>query len=187
MMSRNSIMVDPGDPQALALESGSRTFNGPRQIYIPPTLLLGPNQGGESGAATYFIRVPTPDSRCRVKLSIVFFSTGAPGTDAGGTIWIAACEQDQKGVSGSSGKTAPVTNVEGTQAAPTAFPAAGLQGYSREFVTAADCLEATIAISSGQNTPGYWVLQTRIQPDSVTLGWEEWDQIRRLFLPQRTG
>lgn len=180
--------VDIGDPRAEALKSGSLTFSGPRQFYAPPPILLCPNLPDEAATQTFKIRIPVPDSRCRVKLTVALFSTGQVQDDISnaGTIWVAAYEEDQKGVSGSSGKLVPVTNVEGTEAAPTNFPvSAGLQGYSREFVTAADWLGADILIQGNQNKAGFWVVQTRIQPDAVTLEWQEWEEIRRLFSPQR--
>lgn len=183
--------VPTGDPQAKALEAGSLNFNGPRQIYCPPPILLGPQPAAEAIALSAHVRVPTPDSRCRVKLSVVFYpSSGAvPGGLAGvGTIWLAAYEEDQGGAGGGNGRTVPVANVEGTSAAPTSFPAtAGLAGYSREFVTAADYVEAEILINGSGAANGNWVVQTRIQPDGVTLMWKEWEEIRRLFLPQRSS
>lgn len=185
--------VMDAEPEALALRSGNINTNGPRQIYMPAPILLCANTGGEGGL-TYstVVRVPTPDSRCRVKLSIIYVpADGQAPADVTGatTVWVAGCDYDQRGVGGGGGRTLPVTNVEGTQAVPTAIPkAAGLLGYSREFVTAADCLEATLVITSisgiGQGT---WVLQTRIQPDAVTLDWKEWEQIRALFNPLNLG
>jgi hypothetical protein len=183
--------VPTGDPQALALEGGSLTLNGPRQFYSPPPILLGAEPGEEGILGPIHIRVPIPDSRCRVKISVIFFP--AQGTTIPddlaleGTIWMAAYEEDQKGVSGSSGRTSPVTDLVGSKNAPVQFPASqGLAGYSREFVTAADWIEADITIGGVADASGHWVLQTRIQPDAVTLDWREWQQIRALFLPQRT-
>lgn len=180
-----------GNPEALALRAGQINYNGPRQIYTPSPLIVCSNGGGEGGNSyTTILRIPTPDSRCRVKVSIVYVPADSNNpTDITGftTVWIAGCDFDQRGVGGGGGRSLPVTNVEGTEAAPTAIPkAAGLLGYSREFVTAADCLEVsfTTATISGQGT---WVLLTRLQPDAVTLDWKEWEQIRALFNPLNLG
>lgn len=172
------------EPAALSERAGDRNFVGGRQIYKPTPIILNTFPG----AFGVQIRIPNPDSRCRVKMSIIFFPVAGRSLidmTGAGTIWVVASDEDQKGVSGSSGKTEPVTNLEGTQAAPFSFPqTAGLAGYSREFVTSADWIEATVNINTGEGVLGAWVLQTRIQPDAVTLDWGEWDEIRRLFLPQ---
>ena len=180
-----------GEPQALAQRAGQRNFNGPRQIFMPPAIVLCTNGGAGENTFSTVVRIPTPDSRCRVKLSILFvLISGESSNDITGasTLWVAACDYDQRGAGGGGGRTIPMTNVEGTEAAPTSIPqSAGLLGYSREFVTAADCLEATFSTASLGLRQGAWMLQTRIQPDAVTLDWEEWDEIRRLFLPVNLG
>jgi len=178
------------EPEALALKAGDRDLNGPRQFFAPAPIILCRQTGGGESSYTTTVLIPTPDSRCRVKVSVLFVpSQGTNPADITGpsTIWIAACDYDQKGIGGGGTRTIPVTNVEGTEAAPTSIPAAaGLLGYSREFVTAADCLQAQFTTGS-LAFPGFWVLQTRIQPDAVTLEWGEWDEIRRLFLPLNLG
>jgi len=177
------------EPEALAQRAGHINYNGPRQIFMPAPIVVCVNTGGEGGASySTIVRVPTPDSRCRVKISLIYVpGDGDLPTDVTGaaTVWIAGCDYDQRGVGGGGGRTLPVTNVEGTKAAPTAIPkAVGLVGYSREFVTAADCLEVSVAITSITGIgSGAWMLQTRIQPDAVTLEWKEWEQIRALFNP----
>ncbi len=174
-----------------ALEGGSLTFNGPRQIHIPKPIILASNSGGGEGSFTATLKLPVPSSQTREKLSVIFYPTsGALGDISGrGTIWVSAAEEDTGGISGSGGRLIPVTDVEGTSTAPTSFPATnGLGGYSREFVTAADWLQAVITLTSiGGGVAGYWVLQTSIQPDAVTFDWNSWDAIRRLFVPQLVG
>lgn len=187
----NNIQVNPGDPSALALRSGDRDFNGERQIYRPSPIVLAVGLSGESSIDAH-LRVPVPDSRCRVKVTVMFVPTAGTVVPAdlanAGSIWIAASDEDQDGTGGSGGMVLPVTNVEGTQAVPTPFPvAAGLSGYSRSFVTAADWLDIDLTINGRSDAAGAWVAQFRIQPDAVTLGWNEWDEIRRLFLPVRTA
>lgn len=181
------------EPEALAQRAGNRNLNGPRQIYMPAPIILCTNAGVAESPLTYAtrVRVPTPDSRCRVKLSILFVPTSGEAPDditGNSTLWAAACDYDQKGIAGGGGRTIPETNLVGTEAAPTAIPvSAGLLGYSREFVTAADVIEANFATQTISGVQGAWVLQTRIQPDAVTLDWVEWDEIRRLFLPLSLG
>ncbi len=168
------------------LQAGSLDYNGPRQFYRPAPQILAVQSGGEDGGA-YHVRLPVPSSQTRIKLSIVFFPTqgeAIPDMNGVGTIHVTANEEDQGGSAGSGGRSVPVTDVEGTAGTPTSFPAStGLCGYSREFVTAADWLEADITINDNGAT-GVWMLLTSIQPDAVTFEWGAWDQIRRAFQPQ---
>ena len=178
------------EPQAVAQRAGSLNFNGPRQIWAPDPIILCNNVGGGEAAYDTTVIVPAPDSRCRIKISVLFIvaaGSAAPDITGPSSIWVAACEADQKGTGGGSGRLIPVTDLEGHQGTPTPIPKdPGLLGYSREFVTAADWIQVVFSTAS-LATPGTWVLQTRIQPDAVTLDWVEWDQIRRLFLPQNLG
>jgi hypothetical protein len=178
------------EPQALAERAGERNFNGPVDFYSPNPIILANAFGNSEQNYTTHVRMRVPDSRVRVKLSVLFYPTAgdrpADLTEIG-TIWVCASEEDKKGISG-SGRIVPVTDLEGTSAAPTAFPkTSGLYGYSREFVTAADWIEADIHLVSNADVIGTWVLQARIQPDAVTFSWGEWDQIRRLFEIQNLG
>ena len=186
------------DAQSLAQEAGVREFNGPQMIYRPKPRKLVAATGVGAGWSGR-VRVQVPDSRCRIKLSVIFFpKAGKPIPNALkhiGSIWVAGYDEDTDGISGSAGTTQPVQDVEGSEAAagtdpgPTAFPVTqGLAGYSREFVTAADWLEAVVTIGSNALVVGQWVLQTRLQPDAGALfSWQEWDQIRRNFDPQAFG
>lgn len=165
------------------------------QIYIPPSIipLVHTTASGVLSATTTF-RVNTPDSRLRVKISIRF--AGDAGTDATAditaaapTLWLAEADIDDCGVSGIA---LPLTNIEGTKAAPLAFlttapAAAGLQGYSREFTTAADCILGTFFTKSNGFSNGMWYLQMRYQPDSVRFAPDEWDAIVSKCNGQNTG
>ncbi len=181
------------DAQSLAQEAGVREFNGPQMIYRPKPKTLVQAKGLSSGTWSGVVRVPVPDSRCRVKLTVVFYPRPGGVIPVAlkqiGTIWVAGYDEDTEGISGSAGMTEPVQDVEGTSTAPTLFPVStGLAGYSREFVTAADWLEAVITIGHSTTVVGTWTLQTRIQPDAgANFGWQEWDQIRRNFGPQAFG
>ena len=171
------------------LEAGSQVLNGPRQIYQPQPIILATNSGGGESSFTTTVKLPVPSSQTREKLSVIFYpSSGALGDiHAFGSIWVAAAEEDTRGIGGGGGRIIPVTDVEGSSAAPTSFPqTAGLGGYSREFVTAADWLQAVITLNSS-SFPGTWVLQTSIQPDAVRFDWDSWQQLRRLFIPQLAG
>jgi len=181
------------EPQALAQQAGSRTFNGPQMIYKPRPQLITAATGVVGGTWTGRVRMPVPDSRCRVKLSVIFYPRQGGAIPVAlkesGSIWVAGYEEDTDGVSGSGGMTEPVQDVEGTSDAPTQFPvSAGLAGYSREFVTAADWIEAVITLGGAATILGQWTLQTRIQPDAGALfSWAEWDQIRGNFDPKVYG
>lgn len=168
------------------LQAGSLTYNGPRQIYRPKPIILATSTGlGKSFTTT--VVIPVPSSQTRIKLSVFFANLNGGATAIPGSIWVSACEEDRSGTA--QGKLFPVTDVEGTQASPTAFPAdGGLFGYSRSFVTSADWLQAVITVNSvGEGLSGNWILQTSIQPDATTFVWEAWDQIRRAFVPSADG
>jgi hypothetical protein len=136
-----------------------------------------------ANASVYF-HVPTPDSRLRVRISVLFIPPAGAANefDATGfaTLWLYEADEDTSGV---SGRFIPTTNIEGTEAAPTAVPEASpLLGYSREFVSISDAIEGKFTIASNV-TLGTWILQTRYQPDSVRFTNEEWDELVRQCQP----
>lgn len=138
------------------------------------------------GPYTSTFRVPIPDSRLRVKLSVLFIpgAGGAPNAASLGasTLWLYEADAD---LSGLSGITIPATDIVGTSAVPLVIPAsADLGGYSREFVTAADAIEGVLTSTPGGPMIGTWMLQTRYQPDAVRFTFEEWDQIKAGCNPQ---
>ena len=137
---------------------------------------------GSGAARSIDFQVPIPDSRLRVKIAVLFIPTsGTASSGLGGTIWLREADQDASGV---SGNLIPATNIEGTLAVPTVFPTAGLQGYSREFISAADfILGTTVFTSGGPSSHGSWVLQTRYQPQAVRFTPQEWDIIAPLCNP----
>lgn len=171
------------------LEAGSTDFNGPRQFYRIKPIVLATNAGGEGSTFSTAFKMRVPSSQVRVKLSLLFASRTDPGNISKlGTIWIAGCEEDEAGGGNGAGNLIPVTDVEGTSAAPTEFPqSAGLLGYSREFVTAADWVQAVVTIPTIGVTAGAWMIQASIQPESVILPWRAWDEMRRLFSVELTG
>ena len=181
--------MSTGENHETQLQAGSRTFNGPRRIHVPKPIILAINDGGGENSFTTVVKLPVPSSQTRIKLSVIFYPKEGDLGDIHniGTIWVAAAEEDNAGIAGSGGRLIPVTDVEGSSGTPTSFPAtAGLGGYSREFVTSADWLQAVIFLQSLPNA-GVWVLQTSIQPDAVNFDWESWEQLRRLFVPQLAG
>ncbi len=161
----------------------SSEFNGPRQKHIPQSIILARLTGNPDAGKNITFRVPVPDSRLRVKLSILW----TPGSGAfpnlaaaGNTLWLYEAELDLS----SSGRTVPCVDLEGTSAAPITIPkSADLAGYSREFVTAADYIEGVVGIVGTALFAGTVILQTRYQPDSVRFTQDEWDEIRREALP----
>lgn len=163
---------------------GSATsFDGPRQIYVPPprTLVLF----GATGTGTVDFRVEMPDSRVRANVGVI----GVPDPGQANNflslknvkLWLRAVVDAKNG-----GMPIPITDLLGTQAAPATIPqSAGLGGYGREFVTAGDAIEGTITIgATGSTVAGELVLQVRYQPDSQRLPWAEWDEIKRVCSAQ---
>lgn len=182
----------PETGNGTALSSGDLNRNGFRQVHQPKPIILASNSG--TGEATQAVPclVPIPSVRTRVKVTVAFVATAGsanPNLIGVGKIWIAAADYEPQGVGGGGGRVLPITDLEGTQAAPTAFPAsADLVGYSRAFSTIADVLVVVPTLSSLAGTAGAWLLITKLEvTDAPFTSVEEWDAVRRLFLPQLTG
>ncbi len=154
------------------------------QRYIPKAVLLAVVQNGaDANAHDIFFNVPTPDSRLRVKVSLLWEDNTPGGSVPAATLWLNAADDLIDGVSTLNGSIIPITNLEGTSAAPTAIPADnGLGGYSREFYTSADYINGRLTIRNN-GALGWWRLQTRYQPNGVTLSPEEWDIITAQCTP----
>jgi hypothetical protein len=143
---------------------------------------------GSGGPGAVKFRVPVPDSRLRVKVSLVFVpvqgNNPLTGLALSASIWLYEVELDAMG----GGAYIPCVNILGTQAAPLLIPTANpLQGYSQEFITAADALEGEFIATSGGPIVGTWVLQTRYQPDSVRFTKQEWDELAADCTPRVLG
>jgi hypothetical protein len=161
--------------------------NQASQRIVAPTQTLA-TFGGTTGApGIVTFRVPLVDARIRTILSVVFvppagFVKSTTATALAGTanLWLYGEKQDESGVSGG---IFPVSNIEGTQAAPTTIPLAGLFGYSREFNSGIDFVGG---IFQGAGGPaGSWVLEVVYQPEAgVVLSPLEYDQIIAQCNPQ---
>jgi hypothetical protein len=161
-------------------------MNAPRTLrkHAPPFTTLVTIGSSSAAAGSVYFRVPIPDSRLRVKVDVLFVMAAGSAFEVDitgfSTLWLYESEEDTSGL---SGRTVQCTNIEGTEASPTAVPAASpLMGYSREFVTAADYIEGKFTILSNI-TLGTWYLKTRYQPDAVRFTDDEWDEIVRLCQP----
>ena len=169
---------------AMRAGNSPASFDGPRQSWdLRPVTLAQFSGIGSAKTGPVTFRVNMPDSRVRVKLSLVFVpSSGAPGALAGKGIalWLSEIEYDRQ----TSGLTIPSVNIEGTSAAPTLiFNDNALSGYSREFVTAADGVQGVVTIPAqlGDGKAGLLQLQGRMQPEAQRLTDEEWLAIRNAF------
>lgn len=147
-------------------------------FQAPPVALIT-FSSGFSGPATRKFRVPIPDSRMRAKIGVLFVPDpgGLPDV-AGGygthTLWLSEADKDRS----VSGIAIPATNIEGTASAPTTIPAtAGLGGYSREFVTAADFIDGTLTSTGGGPMLGTWILQVDLRPNAVRFTDDEWRKL----------
>lgn len=150
--------------------------------------LIEDSLGGDADTKTVKFWVPVPDSRLRVKITVLFAFRAASqvatdAVDLTGTshLWLSDTEDED---AGATGTTNPAVNIEGTQAAPTAIPATiGLTAYSREFQTSGDRIQGVFSTSSN-GFKGSWVLQLRYQPvagQRFTL--DEWEEIKALCRP----
>lgn len=159
-------------------------YGGKRQIIIPQPIILGFNSGGsEAPTQSVEFRVQIPDSRLRVKTSVIFvpnapvFPVDISTMDP--TLFLA--EEDECYSGQYSGYVPLVAIIPGTSVgAPLSLPAAAdLLGYSIESTTAADAIHGYLTWSSGA-IPGLWTLQTRYQPDGQRLPDEDWAETRQL-------
>jgi hypothetical protein len=150
--------------------SGSQNPNWQR--YIPRPVTLAAIIAGEGISKDVNFQIPFPDSRLRVKTSIMFRGAD-PALNPTATLWMYEADIDD---SGAQGDDIPLVDIVGTSAAPLSIPAnVGLRGYSREFVSAADYVNGRLTVND--EISGYWVLQTRYQPQSVSFSPEEWNLI----------
>jgi hypothetical protein len=161
------------------------SFTGPRQLEIGTAPLAYFTGNVTTAAVTIPFRVRNPDSRCRIKVSILFTPiSGAVGNIAAKamTLWLFEAEKDR---SGQSGAVIPCVDLDGsTQIAPIAIPkSAGLGGYSYEATTAGDYIagEITVPIQIGDGSGGALTLQTQLQPDGQRLPDKDWDEVRAEF------
>ncbi len=170
------------------MNNQKRTDSALQRFVAPYVPLINVDGTGVRTAVADF-EVPIPDARLRTKVSLMFNPpAGTPLTvdlTAGsGLIWLYEGEKDESGV---SGVILPAANISGTQAAPLAIPvAAGLYGYSREFVTLADKVRGHFAFGTFAHE-GTWGLQVTYCPDSVRFTPDEWDVITQSCNPTRVG
>jgi hypothetical protein len=158
--------------------------NGKRQILIPQPIILGTQSNSGEGTASAEFRVQVPDSRTRVKVSVIFnpdlpvFPIDISGQGA----TLLMLEEDE-GYGGKFSGFLPLTTIVATfpGGTPLALPAnPGLSGYSQEFVTAADAIHGFLSWNAGGGLVGRWVLQTRYQPDGQRLPDEDWEETKQL-------
>ena len=159
-------------------------YNGQRQIKISQPIILGTNVGGEAAAAAQF-RVQCPDSRLRVKTSVLFIPDNpvfpVDITAFAASIFLA--EEDECYTGAYSGYVPLIAIIPGTSiGAPLALPAGGLMGYSIESVTAADAIHGWLTWQSANSSllQGRWALQTRWQPDGQRLPDKDWEETVQL-------
>lgn len=175
---------------------GREAGTSERQIHLPPPEALievSPVPTSPDRAAARF-EVPTPDSRMRVKISILFVPWGdqtLPVTDLEATLYLSSNDFERAGYDGRRIPTTDVLlDVNGDvvhRSAPLVIPEdPDLQGFSQEFVTAGDTIVGEL--TSGQDGPGgVWLLQVRYQPDGQRLTDCDWTLSIRQCNPQRLG
>jgi hypothetical protein len=160
---------------------------GPRQIYVPRRVKVAILAAAGGAGGVIKVACKLPDSRLRVRFDLVAspdaasVTPNAMLTGRGITIWPYGAVDDE--VQGRP--RIPVSEVIPgiTFAAQDPVPhSAGLGGWSREFNSAADAIEALITIplqAPNVNSGTLW-LQARVQPnDFAIVPWEQWEEIRR--------
>lgn len=154
--------------------------------WDPPAIMLAALFGGVAGnGGTVDFAVPIPDSRLRVKVTLLWVPADGLayglGFDQAQTLWLAEREEDR---SGRRGGMAPVANLFGTSSAPVSIAGDGsVSGFSREFNSAADEIFGRLtATKTGNGNIGRWMLQTRYQPDTFISDCE-WELIKPYCSP----
>lgn len=171
----NAPGVPSGGPQIWRGDSGAITLGHVTEF-------------AEGNSASSRFRIYTPDSRLRVKVTVLFLrddptDTSTPVTNHGATLYIGEEEHDYSGKLGADLICTDVLrDATGNvihQSAPLAIPEdVGLDGFTTEFVTAADSLIGIF--TTGQAGPsGHWVVQLRFQPDGQRLCDQDWDFVCR--------
>jgi hypothetical protein len=174
----------PGSPSSASDNHGQ---GRQRKVLLPITLMqFAGSVEGAIGAVAF--RVEVPDSRLRVKISIIGKPTAGNGSSfigtKGLTLWLRAVEDSIQG-----GDAVPVTNLWGTSATPGPIPGeldntgtpvavTTLGGFSKEFVTAADAIVGTINYPAAVDTDtGLLLLQVSYVPEPFRVPAEEWREI----------
>jgi hypothetical protein len=171
---------------------------GERQIHTPPAeTLIEVRFGATADTVSVGFEVPIPDSRLRVKISVLFVPDSDqdldadPVTDLAATLYLGAADYEVAGINGRRVLTTDVLrDADGNvihSSAPLAIPEdPGLSGFSQEFVTSGDTILGTLV--SGQNGPsGRWILQVRYQPEGQRLHECDWSNAIRRCNPRREG
>lgn len=149
-----------------------------------------------SATATAKFRVFTPDSRLKVKVSVLFVKDSpddpSPVTAHAATLYLGSEDKDASGKFGGSLLTTDILrNVDGDvihQSAPLAIPEdAGLAGFSQEFLTSGDSILGILAQGEPLGPSGMWVLQVRYQPDGQRLCDADWEWLKRKCHAQALG
>ncbi len=159
-----------------------RVTLSPEQAFVSDSV----ESAEERRSARYRIKVP--DSRLKVKQSILFVPLAGTGpitdlTAASAKLWAAGKDHDSSGI---LGYDPVVTNILGTQAAPSSIIAsAGLQGYSLETDgSAIDYLQGVFsALCNGPTAPkGTWYVAATYQPGTgQNYSDAEWAALRSMF------
>lgn len=151
-----------------------------------PVMLAAMFGVGLSGSVDFV--VPVPSSRLRTKISILYIPAenvpSANGSNvvisSANTLWLATREPDR---SGRRGTKPAINNLFGTQAAPASIIGdGGVNGFSREFQTAADEIYGRLALATA-TIPGRWMLQASIEPEIGMLPCAVWDRFCAEFVP----
>lgn len=170
---------------------GFRSGLGPVQIHYATPEVLANVFGDIAGiSGTTRFRVETPDGRLRVKVSLLFIRRDPRllVSSLGATIYMGEEETDQSGYLGGKVVCNDILRDSAGNIVHAASPLAipedpGLEGWSQEFVTAADSLLGVFTTQNGSagvaGATGYWTLQARFQPDGQRLHDDDWDYVIR--------
>ena len=157
-----------------------------RWVLSPEKLFTSDSSETPQSRRTAKYRLTVPDSRLKVKQSILFVPS--PGdevpTDVSGAapqLWVVAKDKDTSGI---LGYDVPTTNVLGTSVAPiVVITTPRIFGYSLETDgSATDYFEGEFsALVNGAQPKGTWYVAALYQPYVVRFDDREWNALRTLM------
>jgi hypothetical protein len=166
-----------------------------KQFYAPRPDVLSDLAATATGVKATF-RVPVPDSRLRVKVSVIYCPVPGVtipfdiGTVNSHYLWLGLEELDWAGRIAGPIPTQnliinPATATYYTRAAPLVIPSdVNVMGFSQEFQTAGDQIFGELTTTFVAAAPGRWMLYTRYQPDGLWLPPDEWEAVKGLCTPR---
>ncbi len=157
--------------------------SGPMQL-VTDTLVIAKVHGA-FGPDTAKFRAMNPDSRVRLKITVAYVDEqAAVSSILAMTTHLYLGEEEHLATRGRRVLCTDIlrdsTGTVVTQSSPLVIPEdAGLQGFTTEFVTAADSILGIFDTLSAGGRDGWWIVNARWQPDGQRLCDGDWEFVKR--------